>query len=506
MNEGVFSYVCMAANPDQGIVRIESEPPKHWAMRGWDAAETNRLNRDHWRKARGQPINEDLASDLFGLRARCDHEAQNNPTVEGVIRTHQTDIVGQNGPTLRVICDSEEYSKKLEAGWKEWFERPTLHPRRSGVTVMNLWISNLWKKGEFIFQKITDMRAPGPVKFRINPIHPNRLATPPNFSGDPNVVLGVRVTSEGIPTQYYIADQKRQGAALLGNTNFTPVPADLLIHSFIQVEDDQQRGVPWLASSLDSIGHGRDYERHVLEAAKNHAAQSVFFFTRHPESQYYEVNEHTTLEPGTASTCPPGWEPWVTPPTQPGSQYFEYLKERQREIGRGVAMPLMAIRLDSSEHNYSSARFDGQVYLRSLKSYQGWLARETLNELVNEVARELELAGVLPKKPADVRYQWIWAVPPHVDPLKEANAERTLMENGTLPYSDAVAAHGRDVDDVIEQRKTDNARLIAAGLPKVPEPVGVGRPPNEDPNVDPNEDKDPPVPKVNEKKPEKVTA
>jgi capsid protein len=59
---------------------------------------------------------------------------------------------------------------------------------------------------------------------------------------------------------------------------------------------------------------------------------------------------------------------------------------------------------------------------------------------------------------------------PHVDPVKEATAERTRMESGTLTYQDACTANGQDVDLVIAKRVADAKKLAEAGLPPVPTP------------------------------------
>jgi len=78
---------------------------------------------------------------------------------------------------------------------------------------------------------------------------------------------------------------------------------------------------------------------------------------------------------------------------------------------------------------------------------------------------------VLAKPPQTVRYDWTgWSRPPHVDPAKEANAERTRLENGTLAYAEALAAHGLDEDQVIASRARTNEKLAAAGLPPLPLP------------------------------------
>jgi capsid protein len=472
MSDGVFSYVCTANVPGPTeSARIVPDVPKVWNMktRRWEAAAgTNRLNRSHWRNARGQGINEEIQDKVETVRNRSCDEVSNNPTLEGVIFTHSCDIVGPSGPRLRVLSSDKEYNRRLEKAWKAWFRRPALNRKLSGPALLRRVIRNFWLKGETLCEKRTDRHAVGPVQFRLNPIDPRRLGTPADTAGDPNVINGVRVDRDFVPQSYFIADRAPNGVYGSFSVSYTRYPADLILHVFEQDEEEQTRGVPWIGSALGKMASGADYETHVLEAAKNHAAQALFFYTEHPEATYFEVNEVTSIEPGIARSCPPGWKPMFGTPTQPASEYFPYLKERQREVGRPRSMPLIRVRLDASEHNMASARYDGQTYLDSLKVIRQGLSDDFLEECLEEIEKELRFDSTMPARPDEVSFVWIWQNPQHVDPLKEANAERVYMENGTLTYSDAVASHGLDVDDVIEQRRIDNERLAEANLPPVP--------------------------------------
>lgn len=437
-------------------------------IRRWESAGTNRLNEAHWVNVTTGSINVDLGNQLETLRTRAAYEAFNNPLVDGVITTHAEDVVGRNGPSLQVQSDSPAYNEAAEQLWREWFRRPTTRGKVSGAALLKLWIRNLWICGEYLAQQVTDVSAPGPVKMRINPIHPRRLGTPPQYMGDGNVVLGVRLTREGKPQQYHIAQVHRYGTAEVSTGQYDPIPADMIYHGFLLREDDQVRGVPWLAASLQAIADLRDYDLQVLDAARQAADQSIHWYADHPDAPYLEVNESVEIERRMQSTGPPGWKPMQLIPQQPSTQYVDYRRERQAELGRPVGMPLMMVRLDSARHNYSSARFDGQGYARCTQGTQAWLADGDLHEMVDVVTREGELARELPPRPARIKLVWTWTVQPHVDPRKEAEAERIRMENGTLPYSDALASHELDVDTTIAKRKRENEQLEAAGLPTLP--------------------------------------
>ena len=119
--------------------------------------------------------------------------------------------------------------------------------------------------------------------------------------------------------------------------------------------------------------------------------------------------------------------------------------------------------LDSSSSNYSSARFDGQMFWRGVARTQGWLGRHLIR-LESLVAQEAELMGLLPPAPLDMQRAFVWPHAPHVDPLKEANAERTQLENGSLTYTQLCASRGVSIEAMIAQRKRENELLKAPNL------------------------------------------
>jgi lambda family phage portal protein len=402
----------------------------------------------------------------------------NNPILEGIVNTYATDVVGQQGPRLQVHSSNPQYNERLEKLWRTWFANPDINGVLSGPDVLRLWVRALFPKGEYLTQIVTDPQAKGPVQMRLHCLDADLLETPPSLAGDAHVALGVRRTKTGRPTQYYLRDEEPMGAYRILTAKHTPLPADVVLHGFVPLEPGQARGVPWLAVMLQVIADLRDYDTEVLAAARVAANQALWFYTDHPDAPYMHVNESTDIERGTASTAPPGWKPFALSPTQPATNYVSYRTERLRELGRPINMPLMMVRLGSEDHNYSSARFDGQIYQRGIGCAQTMFERP-LNRCVDEVAREAELARALPPRPADVSYVWLHNKPPHVDPSKEANAERTYLENGTLTLEEALAAQGKDLDEHLEALRRINQALEKIGVKLVwqyvpPAPVMPG--------------------------------
>jgi lambda family phage portal protein len=448
-------------------------------VRRWEAAETNRLNRAQWEKATGQSINTDLASDLETLRTRANWELSRNSTLEGVVNTFCDDVVGENGPGLQVVVPKDaggdaNYASTLESVVNEVFDDLDSAGQQSLADLMGLFIRGLWTDGEFLAQIVDDPDAQTPVKMRLKPLAARRLATRPEDFASTEVTLGVKRNRLGRAVEYYLKEFNLLGPYEVDTGRFIPTPAADLFHGFLVLEAGQVRGAPWLATSLQPMSDLREFDAQVLDAARQATKWAVALYTDHPDAEYLELNESEDIEPGQYRTLPPGYKPWAGNPPQPATNYVDYRAERQRDAGRGRGMPLMTVRLDSSKHNYSAARFDAQVYRRGIARLRAWLRRRLLVRLVNLIAREATLfafanpswkhAKAFRRPPAELKYRWTWQAFPHVDDEKEANGQRIRMEDGTLTFSDACLENGQDPDAVIAQLEKDTEKLLKVGI------------------------------------------
>lgn len=443
------------------------------AMRGrfgrWDSKNTDRLNSAHWGKASGMPINAELAYASNWLRAQSEYEISSNPVMEGMVNSHITDVVGPEGPSYRVTSSDPEYNKKREKIWREWARHAGANRQLSLVEILSGWVRSLWKAGEFGTQMINDAKADGPIKMRLLPVHMHRLLTPPEMLGDPDVALGVRRDENRNPVSYYVSEPYIFGPFEVYTGEFYEVRYEDFIHGYEMTEEDQVRGVPWLATSLDTVGQIRDWDKSMLDLAEITGKTGIVWSLKNPECPI-PINPGTSapMERGQHTFGPMGWEPEQITPTQPSGDQQSFRAEKKAEVGRGRCIPPILINLDSSKSSYSSCRFDNQPYWRTIGYTQGWLGRIGLDRMEAVVIREAELAGELEEAPDEVQHHWGWIKPPHVDPTKEAVAERTYLQNGTLAYSEAVLSHGHDPDRVIEIRARDAQRLEEAKLPAIP--------------------------------------
>lgn len=451
------------------VFNLGSRPQLSQTLRGrrYEGAKTSRLNSAHWKDAEDRPINRDLSEDLNTLCARIACECQNNALVEGVIDTHVTDIVGPNGPKLQVLTSDKKYARELEPIYEDFWSMPDLKGQWSGVDFLANDIQMTWRRGEYLTQIASDPSARTLIKLRLQQIHPRRLNTPFARAADSAITLGVERTPVGRPIRYWIQDPNDGEFGFATFDNFTDIPAEFIIHSPNVVEDGQARGVPLLASALQAIADLRDYGVQTLDAARQAADFAALLVATGPDVETAKVSGSATIERRMISMAPPGWDLKQLKPEQPSTTYVQYVRERLRELGRPVSMPLLIILCDASNHNYSSARFDGQKYQKGVRRYQASLERVKLNRLVRLVEREAFLAGKLSARPRDVRLNWIWPGEPHVDPKKEAEAEDIELSNGVKTFADACAMRGKDPDQQREQlaREVDEFKKVGLTHP-----------------------------------------
>lgn len=429
------------------------------------AAETNRLNATHWENARDESINTCLAQWLSTVRARAHHEALHNADVEGTIATYVNDVLGPKGPMLQVLSKNEKYNDALEETWYQWWAMPDINEILAGVDLLGLDIEDLWKSGEYLNQIVSDQTTSHPIKIRLNIITPRRLATPLQFMGDDQLTLGIRRTRSGKPLAYYIEEAPIGESSGALSLEYKEIPAANIIHQFRVREAGQARGVPWLTSSLQIVADLRDYDVQVLDAARIAADQSLYLRTNHADAKFELMDETTDIEGRTISTLPPHYDLASFTPQQPSTVYVEFVAEKLRKLGRPVGMPLMMVQLDSRKHNYSSARFDSQVYQRGINKTRAWIERYTLNRLAMLLATEAELAGIIPERPDFVRCTWIWPMFANVDPKKEEEAVTERLKNATGTYRDECAAKNQHWEDIFEQQAKEAEKRRELGLP-----------------------------------------
>ena len=133
-------------------------------------------------------------------------------------------------------------------------------------------------------------------------------------------------------------------------------------------------------------------------------------------------------------------------------------------------MPFNVAAGNSSGYNYASGRLDHQTYYKSIRVEQSQIARVILDRILHAWLQEaILIEGYLPNSlrtlDADFSHQWFWDGHEHVDPAKEANAQKIRLASHTTTLANEYARQGRDWEAELKQRAKEIALMRELGLP-----------------------------------------
>jgi len=448
-----------------------------WAVRRWQSAKNNSCNPGRWQDAHGQSINTDLNTDLRVLMARCANEFANNPNFEGVVNQFKRDVVGPDGPMLQVVSDDQAFNDDIERQWKGIFAHPNPgRPSTGGVESMKQWVHLLLTAGSYLNIFIEPKRD-GLAAFGWRTLHPRRLVTPLAEAGNTNVAFGIKLNADGDPIEYYIDKPRPVGLFQLSGIEFDRLPAHQVQHRYIEVEPEQITGFPMMASTLDTAADIRELDLMEIKAQQRNAAYSIGLQSQSPESVVDPDpidTDSISVSDDTVNVAPLGWAWQNLDANRPSPDHINYRRERLAELGRPIGMPLLFVMLTAADSNFSSAQFEGMVYAEAIRDIQSFIARLTLNELVEMVILERVLSGQV-QRPGSYELVWTHHVPTHANIEKFAKALRTMIEDGVISRSIATAWVGFDPEKVESSRARENERADERGIARPPVNTGSGR-------------------------------
>lgn len=442
-------------------------------QRGFDSAKSTDDNRHRWCGADNRSINQLLHQQLRIMHERCAYEARNNSLVEGTIASHARDCVGRNGPRIQVetnsdTAHSDRWVERAEEVIRDWCEECTADGQSSLGDWLRSDMADLWKIGDQLAQIVTDRDSTNDIFTKIHELDGRGLW---HNHSNPKVLFGIERNQFRRPTYYNIVDVEEEFGLFNSHyglaINPKRIPAKDILHSFIKKEKGQIRGYPLMAASLDAVNELREYDGAVLGAAKAaaylHAVMSATSDGVIPDA---DASAFELAGSGTVTKTPIGWQLNTLDSKQPGPQNTEFRSERSRELGLPAGMPLMKIRHDASNHNYSSARFDAGDYNRACGVFQQWLWRKRIKVPVVLVLQEAMLRGRLaPRALNKIRLRAEWDQPPHADPVKEALAAKLRMEMRiSSPQLECIPL-GHDFEKICSDWKRANELLEKNNMP-----------------------------------------
>lgn len=455
-----------------------------------------------------------LLSELDTINARGDDLARNNGVAAGAERTYVDNVIGP-----RVMCKPnpdrvalgkdavwvDEWSRVVEAEWKGFAD---------GIYFDAAWTLNfhgatrlqartLASAGELLALPLWLPERGSRWNTCMQLVDPARLSNPNGMMDTATLRGGKEIDAYGAAVAYHI--RKSHPGDIFGFGGmfgggvweripaWTPFGRARVIHAFEPERIGQSRGKPPITAVARMF---KMYDHLTVEKLRSTVLNAMIFaametpmdqesfvttFGGDKMADYQAgLNEwRVQMKGGAIIPLPPGTKlnPFI--PGGPDSELDAFATLMLRHIGTGLNMPYELIFKDFSKTNYSSARaalLEAWRYFYSCRQLvsDGWCS--VVYDLWFEEAVN---RGRIPDcKPADfyarrtawTQAKWIYAGRGWVDPLKEAQAAGTRMDNNLTSLQDEAAEQGKDSRDVQEQRAREFAHAIELekqyGLPE----------------------------------------
>jgi len=485
---------------------FKAKPQPRKAVRAYHGADTGRLFSDFISSSRS--ADSEIKPSLRILRDRCREISRNHPYARRYLQIMTTNVVGAAGVRIQVRKRNDDGSldsvgnRIIEQAWQAWGRAGfcTVDGRMSWSQAQRLFIETLARDGEVLIQKIKNP-AGNPFGFSLKFLEADYLdeGYDARLNNGNEVRMGVELDKRtGAPVNYYLFEDHPhhdQGYGSKTKRHHKIVPADQIIHCYLQDRAGQTRGVPWMSNVLSRLKMLDGYEEATLVNARV-AASKMGFFTS-PEGDGFigdDYDNHAPImdaSPGTFTQLPQGMSFQAFDPSSGTESFDEFEKAILRGIASGLGVSYVSLANNLEGVSYSSIR-QGTIEDRDhFKMVQQFM----IDQFVDPIYRAwLEMAITvgrinLPMGKYDLFADQVIYRPrgfAWVDPQKEIQASVTALNNGIVSLQDVHSQYGRDTEEIFEQINREGELADRYGIDTAFQPFGTKLPAQ--PSIDVGQD------------------
>lgn len=422
-------------------------------------------------------INVQLETKLPQLRKRSRDLRAGNPYIINYSQFVRDNIVGQ-GFTFQAQCMlndgtlDEQNNTKLENAFGKWSKRCTVDGKMSLTQLLRVAADTVATDGE-CFVEIVEVA--GDIKLRLIdaqlvPVNMSNLVT----SAGNRIRMGIEYDADDRVVAYHVKNSY-DGEAAIQKTRI--VPANKMIHLYVQEFVGQERGIPWNSSVQETLRQLSEFSRNELLKAK--LAANVQKFVQYSDAALaadVELQEQIPLDALTYDTSPgaivmldPGLELAGDSTTQLPTDFRGFITAQLKQVAAGLRVAYPALASDYSDVNYSSMRSALLVereYWKGMQTlfidclmmpiFEAWLPSAILNRTF------IPTGSPLPSKYLDVKFMgrgWAW-----VDPVKDVKANSDAIAAGLTSRSAVLAESGTDFEAVLKDLAREKALAAQYGV------------------------------------------
>ncbi|MDR5013485.1 phage portal protein [Aeromonas veronii] len=467
----------------------ESPPRRHFmrnrtGARMFAAARQDRLG-TAWG---GTPLTADEIVDRnqVVLVARSREQSANNDYGRSFLRMCRQNIVGPKGVMLQAQSMTSRgkldnaANQAIEDGWLEWGKRKhcDVTGRRSWRAIQNNCITSAAKDGEFMVRMVFGADA-GPWGFALQVLDPQRCPIDLNDQRPRTgafIRQGIEFNRYGRPLAYYFTTTDESEAGYhWGGKSYVRIPAEEIIHGFLEDMVGQKRGLPWMATALFRMRQLGAMEEAAIIKARTGANQMGFVEWDEgygPETKEKDDEELTIeSEPGEWRVLPSGARVKESNPQYPTGEYAPFYKQALRGMAAGFGVLYNNLASDLEGVNFSSIRQGTLDEREHWKDLQEWLVESLIEPVFEAWLPRVLLAGLIKVKgkplPAEridqyrvVEWQarrWQW-----IDPRADVNSAVEAKNNMLTSPGKIIREQGQDPQTVWQESARDVAAMIEA--------------------------------------------
>ena len=475
---------------------FKAKPKARKMARAYHGADTGRLFSDFISSSRS--ADSEIKPSLRILRDRCREISRNHPYAKRYLQIMTTNVVGPNGVRIQVRKRNDDGSldsvgnRIIEQAWQQWGRTGfcTVDGRMSWSQAQRLFLETLARDGEVLIQKIKNP-AGNPFGFSLKFLEADYLdeGYDARLNNGNEVRMGVELDKRtGKPLNYYLFEDHPhhdQGYGSKTKRHHKIVPADQIIHCYIQERAGQTRGTPWMSNVLSRLKMLDGYEEATLVNARV-AASKMGFFTS-PEGDGFigdDYDNHAPImdaSPGTFTQLPQGMSFQSFDPSSGTESFDEFEKAILRGIASGLGVSYVSLANNLEGVSYSSIRqgtIEDRDHFKMIQQfmidqfvdpiYRAWLEMAITVGRINLPMGKYDLfADQVIYRPRG--FAW-------VDPQKEIQASVTALNNGIVSLQDVHSQYGRDTEEIFEQINRESELADRYGIDTAFQPFGTKLP------------------------------
>ena len=422
------------------------------------------------------------------LRARARQLYMSNPYASRYINMVVAQTLGMDGIKFEAQTkqDNGELdlvdNQRLELAWKDFSKSKncSITGKSSMLDIQRLALSTMARDGEVLIRIHSKVDAKYGICLEV--LEGDYLLTQYNetVANGGRIRMGIEQDKYGKPIAYHLAVVSPSDAILGGIGSFNHgsvetvrVPAEEIIHLYMQDRPEQSRGITWLAQSMRAMHMTEAYREAELVNARVSASKMAFYTSTDGDGYTGddmddEGNLIFEAEAGMIEQLPKGVGLETFDWGSPNSGVGDFVKSSLRGVSAGLNVSYNGLSNDLEGVNFSSIRAGVQDERENWKFIQSFLSEHLMTPLYDAWLDSAILVDAVPFPPRKIEKfrDIVWRPRGfgYVDPAKDNQAFGKAIQLGIMSRTEIASSQGKDFKDVLAQLAEEEKQAYSLGV------------------------------------------